>query len=676
MTPPVNFAEKANFIWSVADLLRGPYRPNQYKDVMLPLTVLRRLDCVLEPTKAKVLAEYQTLKSKGKGVLEARLKKITGVPFYNTSKYTFAKLKGDPDGVAPNLINFIKGFSEKARNILDSFGFEEHIERLSKADRLFLVVEKFADIELHPDRVPNDEMGYIFEELIRRFNEASNEEAGDHFTPREVIRLMVDILFDPDSEVLTTKGIVKTMLDPAMGTGGMLSISEAHLHDHNPDARLEAFGQDFNPQSYAISGSDMLIKGQDIEHIVFGDSFTADGFKDRKFDYLLTNPPFGVEWKPEQTFIEKEHNEKGFAGRFGAGLPRINDGSFLFLQHMISKMKPPEDGGTRLGIVFNGSPLFTGGAGSGESEIRRWVIENDWLEAIIALPDQLFYNTGISTYLWIVSNRKEPSRKGKVQLIDATSYFTKMRKSLGNKRNEISDDQREEIVRIYGEFRPGKHVKIFENKEFGYNKIVVERPLKQNFCVNDERIKRIEETSQFQALAESKKRKDAIAISREEREGRKFQEQILEALKAISNGQVWKNQKDFQKKLDAVLEKNGLKPKTPLYNALLDALSERDETAEVVKDDKGNQVPDAELRDYENVPLDEKIGDYMKREVLPYVPDAWVDETKTRVGYEISFNRYFYEYQSPRPVEEIEKDLEKIEEEIAVLLRGGNARLE
>ncbi len=669
MTPPVNFAEKANFIWSVADLLRGPYRPNQYKDVMLPLVVLRRLDCVLEPTKAKVLAEYQTLKTKGKGVLEARLKKVTGVPFYNTSKFTFAKLKGDPDGVRPNLITFIKGFSDKARNIIESFGFEEQIDRLDKADRLFLIVEKFAAIDLHPDRVPNDEMGYVFEELIRRFNEASNEEAGDHFTPREVIRLMVDILFDPDSAVLTTKGIVKTMLDPAMGTGGMLSISEAHLHDHNPDARLEAFGQDFNPQSYAISGSDMLIKGQDIEHIVFGDSFTADGFKDRKFDYLLTNPPFGVEWKPEEQFIKKEYEEGGFARRFGAGLPRINDGSFLFLQHMISKMKPPEEGGTRLGIVFNGSPLFTGGAGSGESEIRRWIIEKDWLEAIVALPDQLFYNTGISTYLWIVSNRKEARRKGKVQLIDASSFFTRMRRNLGNKRNEISDDQREEIVRIYGDLRPGKYAKIFKNEEFGYQRIVVERPLKLNFCVNDERIQRVNETSPFQALAESKKRKNASAITADQREGRKFQDRILAVLKTLSDGSVSKNQSEFEKCLDKALEESGLKMKTPLYNAVLHALSERDETAEVVKDDEGNKVPDAELRDYENVPLGEKISDHMKREVLPYVPDAWVDESKTKIGYEISFNRYFYKYEPPRPVEEIEKDLEKIEEEIASILR-------
>ena len=543
-----NFSSKVGFIWSVADLIRGPYRPNQYKDVMLPLTVLRRLDCVLEPTKAKVLSEYQTLKDKGKGILDAKLMRITGVPFYNTSKFTFERLKGDPTNIASNLVNFMKGFSEKARNILDSFSFEDHIEKLDKADRLFLVVSKFAEIDFHPDAVQNYEMGLIFEELIRKFNEASNEEAGDHFTPREVIRLMVDLIFTPDKDVLTKKGIVKTMCDPAAGTGGMLSVSEEYLRELNPDAQLEVFGEDYNGQSYAICGSDMLIKGQEIEHIVFGDSFTEDGFKGMTFDYLLANPPFGVEWVPESNFIRKEADEEGFGGRFGAGLPRINDGSFLFLQHMISKMKKPKDGGTRLAIVFNGSPLFTGGAGSGESEIRRWIIENDWLDAIIALPDQLFYNTGISTYLWIITNRKEEKRKGKVQLIDATSYFSKMRKSLGNKRNEIIDKHKEEIVQLYGSFKQRKNVKIFKNEDFGYNRITVERPLKLNFCVNDERLSRLMETSQFQSLAESKKRKNAATISKEEQEGRNLQEKILTALKSLANGQVIKNQTAFEKR--------------------------------------------------------------------------------------------------------------------------------
>ena len=667
----INFNEKANFIWSVADLLRGPYKPNQYKDVMLPLTVLRRLDCVLEPTKVKVLEAYKELKDKGQGILDAKLVRITGVPFYNTSKFTFEKLKGDPANIAANLVNYMKGFSSKARTIIDSFSFEEHIGKLDKAERLYLVVSKFAEIDLHPAKVTNIEMGYVFEELIRRFNEASNEEAGDHFTPREVIRLMVDILFTPDSDILTAKGIVKTMFDPAMGTGGMLSVSQEYLAEHNPDAQLEAFGQDYNEQSYAISGSDMMIKGQNIDHIVFGDSFTSDGFPDKKFDYMLANPPFGVEWKPEQKAIEKEYEEKGFAGRFGAGLPRINDGSFLFLQHMISKMKKPEEGGTRLAIVFNGSPLFTGGAGSGESEIRRWIIENDWLEAIIAMPDQLFYNTGISTYLWIVTNRKESKRKGKVQLMDATTFFSKMRKSLGNKRNEISDKHREEIVQIYAGFRQGKYCKIFPNAFFGYNRITVERPLRLNYAVTEERLEKVKQASQFIALAESKKRKDTKGALQEIAEGQKFQDAILKALETIEKAGVIKNEDTFSDLLDRAFSKANLNLKTPLYRAVKDALSERDETADIVTDSAGNPMPDSELRDNENVPLDEKIDTYMKREVLPYVPDAWVDEEKTKKGYEISFSRYFYVYQPPRSVEEIQADLTKIEDEIAALLKSG-----
>lgn len=669
-----NFNEKANFIWSVADLLRGPYKPNQYKDVMLPLTVLRRLDCVLEPTKTMVLESYKEFKDKGQGILDAKLVRITGVPFYNTSKFTFTRLKGDSSNVAANLVNYMKGFSAKARTIIDCFNFEDQISKLDKADRLFLIVSKFAEIDLHPERVSNIEMGYIFEELIRRFNEASNEEAGDHFTPREVIKLMVDILFTPDSDILTAKGIVKTLFDPAMGTGGMLSVSQEYLAEHNPDARLEAFGQDYNEQSYAISGSDMMIKGQNIDHIVFGDSFTADGFADKKFDYMLANPPFGVEWKPEQKAIEKEYEEKGFAGRFGAGLPRINDGSFLFLQHMISKMKRPEDGGTRLAIVFNGSPLFTGGAGSGESEIRRWIIENDWLESIIAMPDQLFYNTGISTYLWIVTNRKETKRKGYVQLIDASSFFVKMRKSLGNKRNEISDKYREEIVRIYANFQQGKYCKIFPNSFFGYNRITVERPLRLNFAVNDTRLTKVKDTAQFIALAESKKQKDTKGASSEVSEGQKTQEEILQALKTIEKDGVIRNADAFIALLDEALKKADLKLKTPLYRAITDALSERDEVADVVTNSAGNSIPDPELRDNENVPLDEKIETYMKREVLPYIPDAWVDSEKTKVGYEISFNRYFYVYQPPRSVEEIQADLTKIEDEIAALLGNGNTK--
>ncbi|HOA76993.1 MAG TPA: class I SAM-dependent DNA methyltransferase [Thermosynergistes sp.] len=663
-----HFGEKASFIWSVADLLRGPYRPNQYKDVMLPMTVLRRLDCVLEPTKDKVLEQQKKLSGGKVKNVDPILCRVTGVPFYNTSRYTFEKLKGDPNNIAANLTNYIKGFSSRAREIIEHFGFEEHIAKLDKADRLYLVVSKFCDIDLHPHNVSNIEMGYIFEELIRRFNEASNEEAGDHFTPREVIRLMVNLLFMPDGDILTTKGIVKTLYDPACGTGGMLSVAEDYVRELNPDARLEVFGQDYNAQAYAICGSDMMIKGQDIEHIAFGDSFTDDRFPRHKFDYMLANPPFGVEWKPEADFITREHEEQGFGGRFGAGLPRINDGSLLFLMHMISKMKEPKEGGTRLGIVFNGSPLFTGAAGSGESEIRRWIIENDWLEAIVALPDQLFYNTGIYTYLWIVTNRKEPGRRGKIQLVDATSFFKKMRKSLGNKRNEICDDQRDEITRLYGNFKNAEHVRIFDNEDFGYRRITVERPLRLNFTVDETRIARLKETTAFANLVSSKKRKDTKAAAAEIEEGRKLQEAILSALRPLAAKGVVKNREQFTEMMKETFKKSGLKVPTALFKAILTALAERDETADICTDAKGNLEPDPELRDYENVPLKEDVAEYIKREVLPHVPDAWVDGTKTKIGYEINFNRYFYKYTPPRPLEEIEADLKKIEKEIADML--------
>jgi len=669
-----NFGEKVSFIWSVADLLRGPYRPNQYKDVMLPMTVLRRLDCVLEPTKEKVLARYESMKDGKITNCEPILNRVAGQSFHNTSRFTFRKLKGDPDNIAANLTQYIKSFSSRARDIIEHFGFEEHIAKLDKADRLYLVVSKFCEIDLHPETVPNIEMGYIFEELIRRFNEASNEEAGDHFTPREVIRLMVNLIFAPDSDILATRGIVKTLLDPAAGTGGMLSVSEDYVRELNPDARLEVFGQDFNPQSYAICGSDMMIKGQSLDNIRFGDSFTKDYFSDTNFDYMLANPPFGVEWKPQQDFIKKEHEEQGYGGRFGAGLPRINDGSFLFLQHMISKMKPPEKGGTRLAIVFNGSPLFTGAAGSGESNIRRWIIENDWLEAIVALPDQLFYNTGISTYLWIVTNRKEEHRRGKIQLIDATGHFVKMRKSLGNKRHEIGDgrdgkpDHIAEITRLYGDFTEGEHVRIFDNEDFGYRRITVERPLKLNFVVNDERLERVKETKQFRKLAVSKKRKDTDAIAKEEEKGRREQRNILSALEDLRGRGMVKNRKTFVKSMKRAFKEKSVKVPAPLFKAILTALAERDETADVCTDKKGNVEPDSELRDYENVPLKEDIRAYMKREVLPHVLDAWVDESKTKTGYEINFNRYFYKYTPPRALEDIESDLKAIEKEIADML--------
>ena len=668
-----NFGDKVSFIWSVADLLRGPYKPNQYRDVMLPLTVLRRLDCVLEPTKGKVLVKLNALKSGSVKNVEPILNRAAGQQFHNTSLLDFNKLKGEPNNIAANLVSYIKGFSSRAREVIEYFDFEPHIEKLDNANRLYLVVKKFAEIDLHPDAVSNTEMGYIFEELIRKFNEAANEEAGDHFTPREVIRLMVNLLFSQDNAILTTKGIVKTLYDPACGTGGMLSVSDEYLRELNPDARLEVYGQEYNRFAYATCGSDMMIKSQSLENIKFGDTFgdgkTSDGLPHHKFDYMLANPPFGVEWKPEEDEIRKEYEQQGFTGRFGAGLPRIDDGALLFLQHMISKMKPVKDGGSRIGIVFNGSPLFTGDAGSGPSNIRQWIIEHDWLEAIIAMPDQLFYNTGIFTYIWIVTNRKEEKRKGKIQLINAVEFYQKMGKSLGNKRNEINIEQIAEITHIYGEFIDSKYSKIFDNDDFGFHKITIERPLRLSFQATVERIECLKEAKAFVNLAKSKKKKDSKAALAEIETGQKQQQEILEALKTLDANKVYKNRHAFDKDMTAALKAADISLPAPVKKAVLNALSERDETADVCTDKKSSPEPDTELRDYENVPLKEGIGEYFKREVLPHVPDAWIDESKTKVGYEILLNRHFYEYTSPRPLTEIETDIKALERNIVKMLR-------
>jgi type I restriction enzyme M protein len=685
-----NFADKVSFIWSVADLRRGPYKPPQYGRVILPLTVLRRLDCVLEPTKEKVLAKAAALKGGKVANAEPILNRAAKASFHNTSKLDFPKLKGEPDKIAANLTAYIKGFSSQVRDIFEKFNFEPEIARLEENNRLFLVVSKFAEIDLHPDKVSNIEMGYVFEELIRRFNEAANETAGDHFTPREVIRLMVNILFAPDRDLLLKKGVVRTLLDPACGTGGMLAVADAYLHELNPDARLEVFGQDHNPDSYAVCGSDMLIKGHNIDHIVFGSSFTKDGFTGMRFDYLLANPPFGVEWKPDQTAIEKEYDDQGMSGRFGAGLPRINDGSFLFLQHMISKMKAVKDGGSRIGIVFNGSPLFTGDAGSGESEIRRWIIENDWLQAIVALPDQLFYNTGIFTYVWIVTNRKPKERRGKVQLINGVQFFRKMRKSLNNKRNEITPEFIEDLTRIYGEFRDGETrrftvdgkeedfvvSKVFDNLDFGFRQITVERPLRLNFQASPERIERLRDNTAFQNLAKSKK-KDKKQVAAEENSGREQQEAILAALARMNPAKLYRVREAFIADLDAMIDRVQLKLAAPIRKAILAALSERDEAAEVCRDAAGNPEPDSDLRDHENVPLKEDIHEYFDREVRPHVADAWINESLKdekdgeigRVGYEIPLTRHFYKYVPPRPLEEIEVEIAHLEKDIVRMLR-------
>lgn len=660
-----NWGEMTSFIFSVADQIRGPYRPNQYKDVMLPMTVLRRLDCVLEPTKEKVLAKYDTLKGSKVKNLDPILSKEAGQTFYNVSRFTFKKLKDDPENIAPNLIDYIRGFSTKAREIIEYFGFEEHITKLDKANRLYLLVSRFCDIDFHPDKVSNVEMGYVFEELIRKFNEASNEEAGDHFTPREVIRLMVNLLFSPDSDTLTTKGIIKTLYDPACGTGGMLSVSENYLRELNPGAHLEMFGEDYNEQAFAICGSDMMIKGESLENIRFGDSFTEDYFSGFKFDYMLANPPFGVKWEAEYNKIKKEHDEQGFKGRFGAGLPRIDDGALLFLQHMISKMKPPEEGGSRLAIVFSASPLFSGGAGSGESEIRRWVIENDWLEAIIAMPSDLFYNTGINTYIWVVTNRKEGFRRGKIQLVDATSYFRRIHRNLGSKRNEITREQIEEVTRLYAEFKTGDHVKIFDKEDFGYKHVVVERPLRLNFAVTPERITRVKDHPSFIALAASRKRKSGSARKAEQMAGTRLQAGILEVLGRMNPTVVSRSYIEFSKTAESSLTSAGLKIPPATLKAVVMALADPDDTAEICRDSKGNPLPDPEKRDFEKIPLKESVEAFIKREVSAYVPDAWIDSEKTRVGYEININLYFYTYTVQRSMDEIERDLGLIEKEIA-----------
>src|SRR4030066_2163626 len=569
-----NFREKANFIWSIADLLRGHYKQADYGKVVLPFTVLRRLDMVLEPTKKQVLEAYKKHKDKKPEILEPILNKVAKVKFHNHSKFDFNELAKDHNNVAANLRNYINGFSISDREIIDYFSFEDQIKKLDEYDLLYLIIKRFAEAKDKFEVKEPMEMGYIFEELIRKFAELSNETAGEHFTPREVIRLMVNLLFVNDKDILRKPGIVKTLYDPACGTGGMLSIAEEYLYELNEEARLELFGQEINPESYAICKSDMLIKGQNPSNIKFGNTFTQDGLEGEVFDYMLSNPPFGVDWKKAEKYIKDEAAHKGFAGRFGAGLPSISDGSLLFLQHMISKMKR-SGSGSRIGIVFNGSPLFSGGAGSGTSDIRKWIIENDMLEAIVAMPDQLFYNTGISTYVWIVTDRKSKERKGKVQLINATGadkedkdnpFYSKMLRSLGNKRKEIHEEAIKHITRIYGEFKEGTYCKIFDNDDFGYSRITVERP-------------------------------------------------------------------------------------------------KRDEKGKIEKDRKGNPVPDADLRDFENVPLKEDVEEYFKREVLPHVPDAYIDHGKTKVGYEINFTKYFYQYKPLRRLEEIRKDILALEAE-------------
>jgi type I restriction enzyme M protein len=666
-------SQLANFIWSICNLLRGPYKRNEYRKVILPLTVLRRFDCLLAPTKAAVLEEYPAIKKKPETVVRSLLQKITKRPFYNLSKLDFKKLLDDPNQLAPNLNSYINKFSANVRDIIDRFGFDEHIARMAEKNLLYEVIKAFAKIDLSSSHIDNVQMGYVFEELIRIGAEQANEEAGEHFTPREVIKLMVNLLLSPEKD-LTHSHVVKTIYDPACGTGGMLSVSENYIRELNSEAKPILYGQDWNDDAWSVCKSDMLIKGEDADNIILGDTFTKDGFPDDKFDYMLANPPFGVEWKQQQHFIEQERDTLGFQGRFGAGTSRVNDGSLLFLQHMLSKMRDPKKGGSRIGIVFNGSPLFTGDAGSGESEIRRWIIENDWLEAIVALPDQLFYNTGISTYLWILTNRKTKPRRGKIQLIDARNFWIPMKKSLGNKRHKIGDgavgerDDIGEITRIYGNFtdRETRKLnvdgemkelvvsKIFDNEDFGFQKITVERPLRLGFEITDERLDALQHAT--------------TGISKIDKLSAETREHVVEQIREKARPDVLKSRDAFDDWLKHALPDDQYVTKS-LRVLLRDAFSEGDETAEICTDARGKPEPDPELRDTENVPLKEKIEDYFIREVLPHVSDAWIDESKTKIGYEIPLNRHFYRYEPPRPLEEIESEIKELESKILALLK-------
>lgn len=561
-----NIREKAAMIWSIADKLTGVYKPHEYGEIILPLTVVRRFDCILSDTKSAVLEKFENTKTLP--MRDVLLRKASAQPFYNTSKFTFERLLDDPDNIEANFRDYLNGFSKNVSDIIEKFQFEGHISTMANKGILYIVLKEFTSTKanLHPDYISNLEMGYIFEEIIRRFSESHNEDAGQHYTPREVIKLMVNVLFNDDNDILSGVNVVKTVYDPACGTGGMLSVAEEYLHELNSSTELVAFGQEINDQTFAICKSDMLIKGNNAEFIKEGNTLSADQFEGQSFDYIISNPPFGREWKNEKVKVESEA-KRGFAGRFGAGLPSVGDGQMLFLMTALAKMKEPKDGGSRIAIIHNGSPLFTGDAGSGPSEIRRHIIENDLLEAIISLPNDIFYNTGIATYIWVLSNKKKDTkREGKVQLINANGLYEKRRKALGNKRNDIPDRAIEDITRLYGDFINSEISMIFDNEDFGYTKITVERPLR------DEK--------------------------------------------------------------GTLILKNGKKQ------------------------------PDSNLRDSENIPLKEDIEEYFKREVLPFAPDAWIDKSKSKIGYEIPFTRYFYKYEEPKPSAEIMKEILEIEKEL------------
>ena len=715
----MNHSEIVSFLWGVADLIRDSFKRGKYQDVILPLTVLRRLDCVLADTKEAVLKRQAELSQRGLHDLDGALRTASGFAFYNTSRYDFDKLLGDAPQVAANLRNYIAGFSGNMRSVLEHFDFDNTISKLEEAGLLFQVLERFKNVDLHPDRIDNPTMGTIFEELIRRFNEALDENPGEHFTPRDVVHLMVDLMLAGDESLIAAPGAIRSVYDPCCGSGGMLMIAKEHITVGvrrnggatgtdllrpaiNAGADIHLFGQEVNPETWAVSKSDIFMKdptGRDAENIAFGSTLSNDRHPGRTFDYLIANPPYGKDWKRDQETVETEH-QRGPGGRFGPGLPRISDGQTLFLLHMLAHARPPDRGGARIAIIMNGSPLFTGDAGSGESEIRRFILENDLLEALIALPEQLFYNTGIATYVWLLTNRKAPERRGKVQLIDATSLWSPMRRSLGDKRREIPPEMAAEVLSLRSGHKDGETrtrtedgneeeatvSRIFPTTRFGFRKITVERPLRLNFHARPERIARLDEQKGFQNLAKSRRRGDAGA--REEAEGRARQEAIRTMLKRMPDT-VYKDREAFHAALTTAAAKADLKLPAPVKKAILTALAERDAEAGICRDANGRPEPDPELRDTERVPLPEgedpadadgvppSVRAFFEREVRPHVPDAWIDTSKRDhqdakvglVGYEINFNRYFYRYKAPRPIAEIEADIQAIEDDILGMLK-------
>jgi type I restriction enzyme M protein len=703
---PRNFQQLANFIWSVADLLRGPYRPPQYERVMLPLTVLRRFDAVLAPTKETVLKRYETLKDKDPQLVDRVLNELAkdenGQPlgFHNHSQLDFRKLKGDPDNIGRHLVDYINGFSENIRKIFERFEFEKEIEKLEEANRLYQVISQFAEIDLHPRHVDNITMGLVFEDLIRRFNEAANETAGDHFTPREVIRLMVNLLLEPDTQVLTREGVIVTICDPACGTGGMLAESQNWIRAHNEHATVKVYGQDYNPRSYAVAASDLLIKGHRDSRIEYGNTLTNDQFEGMRFDYLLANPPFGVDWKGEKKEIDLWPNFRGYSGK----LPRVNDGALLFLIHMIAKFQPWESGnrdkpGSRIAIVFNGSPLFTGGAGSGESEIRRWIIEHDWLEAIVALPEQMFYNTGIGTFVWVLSNRKEAHRKGKIQLIDARERWTPMKRSLGNKRRWLDQAAIDEITREHGNLNESETSKVYDNTDFGYRRVTILRPLRLKFQITQEAKERYLDTypellDAVMAVEETLGIEPDYDWNEVWNEAQKIVKNLPDGVEGWAKGAKGTAQKkafrdafteiDSEAKpviakirKEAALDVEALFPGQTLPEVVWDELTALMGLNRTGKGKFVGYEADSNLKDFENIPLKEDIISYMLREVSPYVNDAWIDREALddqdsgigKVGYEINFNREFFQYQPPRPLHMIDEELEAVEKGIMGLLR-------